>query len=691
VAVLIKYIELLERQGRNNQVTQLLERMPDLEVLTPHRWKNLAAQKKYDEAIAELEKQLARNPNDAAARVLMARLVYLRDPRDFDKAMKLLDEAQKLAPNLLAVVSTRVILLHQAGRNDEALAVLNAEVQRRNDFSAYLLRAEYLAAEQRFEAAEKDYQHLTTFPTSAAEGYLRLGTFYERTRESGYREKAIAAYEAGYQAEPKSGDLKRSLTRALLSSDDAAHRQRGQKLLDELVAHLKLHGEDPSVIFIQAEALLHDGSLNSRQKAMDLFEKVTKLDRRNVAAYLQLIKFASAQGDLARASQIAAAALGANPDNTDLLLVRASIESDLGNLIGARELANSVLDKEPEHIAALNLMANLSLQVGEIDKAERYNDRLLKRAPEFEDGRVVQARILESRDQKAKAIEVLEAYRATPKGAKSVNVALRLADLYRKQRDYARCDERLQQVERAAPEMFEAFSIRLQALAEQQKFDELFKLLEARLTSRSEAQALVAAAAILSDVNATAQLERAKPLFRSFLSKDPGSINGHLALAVLAYRTLDMKGALDAYQAVLKLDPYHLKSLNNVAWIYSEEMGRYDEALSYANTGVLRYPADPNLLNTRGVILFRKSELDKAKLDLRRSVELPNVSPGTKARSLLFLAQIAKRESDIRPARQLATQALEIDDKSKVLTVQERADAEQLAGRRQPETRAAVP
>jgi hypothetical protein len=70
-------------------------------------------------------------------------------------------------------------------------------------------------------------------------------------------------------------------------------------------------------------------------------------------------------------------------------------------------------------------------------------------------------------------------------------------------------------------------------------------------------------------------------------------------------------------------------------------------------------------------------------------VELPNVSPATKARSLVFLAQISKREGDIRQARTLAAQALDIDDKLKVLTVQERADTELLAGR-QPATRAAA-
>jgi hypothetical protein len=90
--------------------------------------------------------------------------------------------------------------------------------------------------------------------------------------------------------------------------------------------------------------------------------------------------------------------------------------------------------------------------------------------------------------------------------------------------------------------------------------------------------------------------------------------------------------------------------------------------------------------------MYRKNELDKAKLDLRRCIELPNASSATKAHSLMFLAQIAKREGDVKQARQLAEEALQIDDKVKVLTAAERAEIEPLSGRAAvPETRAAAP
>ena len=104
----------------------------------------------------------------------------------------------------------------------------------------------------------------------------------------------------------------------------------------------------------------------------------------------------------------------------------------------------------------------------------------------------------------------------------------------------------------------------------------------------------------------------------------------------------DLKGT-QAYQSILKIDPYHLSALNNLAWVTSEELGQYEDGLNYANTGVLRYPEDPNLLNTRGVILFRLGRLPQARADLEKCLALPNILPGTRARTLTFLGRITAR------------------------------------------------
>jgi Tfp pilus assembly protein PilF len=93
-------------------------------------------------------------------------------------------------------------------------------------------------------------------------------------------------------------------------------------------------------------------------------------------------------------------------------------------------------------------------------------------------------------------------------------------------------------------------------------------------------------------------------------------------------------------------------------------------------------------LNTRGVILFRQNKLVEAKLDLQKCLELPNTLAGTRARSLAFLGRIALRDGQPPQARTYLTQALSLDQKTSVLSAQERAEIERLVG--EPATRAAA-
>lgn len=691
-----KLLELLERQGRWTQANQVLERIDfgDDSSMAGHRTMISVGRGDFDQAITTLEKHLKEKPKDATSRVVLARLIYARAPANekeaaLNKAMATLDEAEKLAPEMLVIGYTRATLYNTAGRKADALAAINAQVEKRKDYAAYELRADYYSADGQLELAEKDYQHLLTFPTSVTQGAKALGEFYERT---GRPEQALAAYQKGLEVDKENGVLRLGTARALILTRKADNQQRGREILEELLAK---KANDSGLLTVKAQSLMMQAeqmsdpaaSYQKRKEAIGIFETVAKLDPRNIQAHLQLIKWASAQGDLAKASQIAAQAIGANPENVDLLLVRASVESDAKNIVSATNLANSVLQQDIDNVPARNLLTDLSLSSKDLKGAEEHNARVLKRDPGNEDGRILQARIAEARGDSAKAIKMLEEFRSSPAGAQSMKAALKLSDLYRAAKMYDKCEQQLDILEKAAPEFFNIFVVRLQILADQKRFDDFIKLLETRLKARAEPQALITAATILAET-APLELERAKPLFVDFVNRNPNNIHGHLALAVVRLSTLDTKGARESYEAALKIDPYHQLAMNNLAWILSQELGKYDEALSLANNGVLRYPDDPSMLNTRGVILFNKSDFDKSRVDFEKCLKLPMTSNGTRARSLIYLGKIAVKQSDPRQAQSLLTQAMEIEQKFKVLNKTERAELEKLVG--QPTTRAAA-
>lgn len=260
----------------------------------------------YESAIAELERRVVADPEDAALRVALATLVYTHE-KGVDRAMKRLDEAEAISPELPAVVAGRVSILRAEGRSDEALALLDAEVSQRNDFTAHLMRAEFYAAAGKLDLAEKDYTHLTTFTERAAKGYAALGRFY---RKSGKLDEAIAAWEAGLGIEPDDLDLQRMLAKTLVVSHQPQARDRGREMLDDL---LRRFPDNSELLSIRAAALLAENTSAATHEAAAVLEHVVELDPRNVTAWLQLIELAGKRGDLRQTDELATRASARTP------------------------------------------------------------------------------------------------------------------------------------------------------------------------------------------------------------------------------------------------------------------------------------------------------------------------------------------------------------------------------------------
>jgi tetratricopeptide (TPR) repeat protein len=647
VAVTTRLLELLEKQNRYAAATRVLEGMPEVSpVVGRYRAQLALARKDYDAASRDLDAQVRSDPRDASARVLLASVIY-QQKHDLPAALKLLDEARLLAPEMLGVTATRATILTAAGKRDEAIAALNAEVDARNDFQAFLLRADYYASQGRLAEAEKDYRQLASFPTRAVEGCLRLGRFYEDHHRPA---DALAAYEATLKLEPGSPDLRLAQVRLLVASRDPALHARGVDGLSEM---LRRSPDDPDLLFIQAGELLAEGRPQSTRAGLELLEKVVARDPRNIPAHVMLIKNTADRGELAEAAKLATRALGASPENTDLLLVRAGLETDLGNDTAARELAQSVLTSDPPNVPARVLLVKLALRAGQINSAEGFVREALQLEPDRDEARLAEASVLEAKKQPQRAIEVLEAFRQTAAGDARVGADVALARLYLHARDYPRCEERLADAETLAPDRFDLYLARLEALAGQNRFDEAAGRISARLERYpGDARTLMASASLLSGAGQGRDLEAARRIYEELVKNAPQNVAAQFGLATLAYSAGDAQAAANAYRKVLELEPYQRAALNNLAWILSETLAQPKEALDYATRGLARYPDDPNLLNTRGTILLRLKQPAAARQDLEKCLGAPRVTPATYARTLEALTDIARLRGE--PASQAA-------------------------------------
>ena len=83
----------------------------------------------------------------------------------------------------------------------------------------------------------------------------------------------------------------------------------------------------------------------------------------------------------------------------------------------------------------------------------------------------------------------------------------------------------------------------------------------------------------------------------------------------------DSKKSLEAFQAVLKIQPNDGRTLNNLAWMLAKDPTKLDEAAVCAKKAAALLPNNAQVLDTYGTVLLAKEQYDQAKDVLRRSTD----------------------------------------------------------------------
>jgi tetratricopeptide (TPR) repeat protein len=152
-------------------------------------------------------------------------------------------------------------------------------------------------------------------------------------------------------------------------------------------------------------------------------------------------------------------------------------------------------------------------------------------------------------------------------------------------------------------------------------------------------------------------------------------LEARLGLASSLYRTGNADGAEKLYRQLLEQYPNNVRILNDLAWILQEHYQRYAEALGLANRGLNLSPRNLHLLDTRAAIfLHLPDRLADARKDFERIVELTGADAGRQTKSLLLLGRICVKLNDVDAAKRHLQRALEMDQKSNVLTTEERSE-----------------
>jgi tetratricopeptide (TPR) repeat protein len=684
-------ISLLEKQGRFSDAEKVLSQVEANPRVTSAWHVRMALDAKdYSRAIQELKLRVSNDDRDANSRILLARLLYWQTG-NADQAFALLKQAEAITPDSMALTAAKVAILRAEGRADDAQQILDTYVSDSKSFGAYAMRAAYLANAGQLKRAERDYRKLTSFSAQGPAGYELLSSFYARNQKL---DQAVTALQEGLAVHPQDLGLKRRLMKTLLARNQGQDRQKALQILAALEQRLP---QDPDLMQIRAAVLLEDPTAQSRQTAKDKLEKAVSLEPTAVNAHLMLIGLAMQDGQYEAARDEAIRALGANPDNPDLLLARGRAElaidyAQMGdnpphiNAEMAANLAHMVLDKDPNSAQARDLLVGAALRSKDqklLAEARTLIEAGLSAEPANEALLLSRAGVLLALGEPAAAIPELEAYCRTKKGGNSISAIATLADLYRISGDMNKAGQEIARAEKLDPHSLTAVHARFLWLVAQKRFDELSHVSSAYFAAKDpNPTAFVAAATILAASDSMPLKKEAVKLFERAVSlarTSKETRQARLGLASTLYQTGDVERAVTMYQELLKQYPDDKQALNDLAWILQEHEHRYDAALELANKGLVLWPDELHLLDTRGTILSKMgNRLADARKDFERLVESAPAGSAQQAKALLKLGRTCAKLNDPAQAKQRLQEALKIDGKINVFTAAERSEIEKI-------------
>jgi tetratricopeptide (TPR) repeat protein len=290
----------------------------------------LSAEKKPAEAYKVIDEILAKNPADAQALVLRARLEQNEGKRDL--AMTSAQRAAKASPNSVAAHFLLGELHAARGQTEEAIAAFN-EVLRLNPSVV---------------GAQLELARLNL--TRAGGGATSVG----------YSEQVLAR-------QPGNPLARLTLVRGLLAQGDVARAEREMQTL------VKRFPNAPSVQAQMGTVALAKRELTT---ARQHYERALAIDPNFVDAIYGLVTLDMAGRRIEAAKALVAAKLAARPDEPRLIELAARTAMATNDSATAEQHLRRLIEIAPERLTAYGLLAQLYVRERKLDQARNELSRL---------------------------------------------------------------------------------------------------------------------------------------------------------------------------------------------------------------------------------------------------------------------------------------------------------------------------
>jgi tetratricopeptide (TPR) repeat protein len=179
----------------------------------------------------------------------------------------------------------------------------------------------------------------------------------------------------------------------------------------------------------------------------------------------------------------------------------------------------------------------------------------------------------------------------------------------------------------------------------------------------------------LKDVQAQ---QAAEDIYKIVLKKNPDSIDAIVGLAILLQMNERYEESGKLYEKAIQIKSDELIALNNLAWIMSEEQGKYVQALELVERGLEQEPDYIDLIDTRGVIYSRLGKHQNAIQDFKKCISMYPENFPALAATHFHLAKALTALGQNKEAHSNIQKALELNNKFGGLSATDLAEAKKI-------------
>ena len=542
----------------------------------------------------------------------LANFVLDRKPQD-DQAPLLLAETARTPADTLEIKHRLETLVQ---KNDNAALQVA--------LGSLALRA------QDFKSAESAFKRAQTLDPKSSVAWAALGTFYltqtnliqaeaalKTAAELGSARSREKVQYAGFKAQTGDADGARRMLEEMVQKTpdyipawmELAKMAAAEKKYDDCIGYLnKLLARDPDnydALMMGAQLKLTQGKI---PEATADYERMAKIYAQSPSVFYQLgvAYLAGGAADKGTTSLKKAVALDAN--YTEAILLLAGLEIKNGEVDPAIASLKQFVQKHPQIVQGQLLLADAYHARGNFDDALAIYRQLKTTYPKnFQISLAMGTIFLEQKNYGEARKAFTTALQLAPDNVATLE---QLVNLDLMEGKYAEALQQVQPQLEANPKLAAPHILQAQIFMAQGDTNQAIAALSKAIELQPEIETThVMLAQLYMDAK---QYEKALPELQIAATKTTNDITPFWLTGLIRDNQKDYKAARDAYEKTLSIAPKFSLALNNLAYLYSENLVDLDRAYELAQRAREVLPNDPATADTLGWVLSKRGQYGQA-------------------------------------------------------------------------------